>query len=84
MLSSPNLGVKTQKYFVSSSNIFLDKETLLKIWLNPRFNLTIFPGTEPWRLWFGFALIILRGSYKKTFRRDQNNVNKFKKSGRAF
>ena len=82
MLSSPNLGVKTQKYFVSSSNIFLDKETLLKIWLNPR--LTIFRGTEPWRLWFGFALIILRGSYKKTFRRDQNNVNKFKKSGRVF
>ena len=82
MLSSPNLGVKTQKYFVSSSNIFLDKETLLKIWLNQ--DLTIFRGTEPWRLWFGFALIILRGSYKKTFRRDQNNVNKFKKSGRVF
>ena len=84
MLSSLNLGVKTQKYFVSSSNIFLDKKTLLKIWLNPRFNLTILGGTEPWRLWFGFALIILRCSSKKTFRRDQNNVNKFKKSGRVF
>ena len=35
MLSSLNRGVKTQKYFVSSSNIFLDKKTLLKIWLNP-------------------------------------------------
>ena len=35
MLSSLNLGVKTQKYIVSSSNMFLDKKTLLKIWLNP-------------------------------------------------
>ena len=35
MLSSLNRGVKTQKYFVSSSNIFLDKKTLLKVWLNP-------------------------------------------------
>ena len=35
MLSSLNLGVKTQKYFVSSSDMFLDKKTLLKIWLNP-------------------------------------------------
>ena len=47
MLSSLNLGVKTQKYFVSSSNMFLDKKTLLKIWLNPGLNLTIFRGTEP-------------------------------------
>ena len=78
MLSSLNLGVKTQKYFVSSSNMFLDKKTLLKIWLNSGFNLTIFRGTGPWRLWFGFGLIILRGSYKKTFRRDQNKVKKFK------
>ena len=38
MLSSLNLGVKTQKYFVSSSNMFLDKKTLLKIWLNPGLN----------------------------------------------
>ena len=73
MLSSLNLAVKTQKV-VSLSNMFL-----LKIWLNPGFNLTIFRGTGPWRLWFGFGLIILRGIYKKkTFRRDQNNVNKFK------
>ena len=78
MLSSLNLGVKTRNYFVSSSNMFLDKKILLKIWLNPGFNLTIFRGTGPWRLWFGFGLIILRGTYKKTFRRDQNNVNKFK------
>ena len=45
MLSSLNLGVKTEKYFVSSSNMFLDKKTLLKIWLNPGLNLTIFRGT---------------------------------------
>ena len=59
MLSSLNLAVKTQKV-VSLSNMFL-----LKIWLNPGFNLTIFRGTGPWRLWFGFGLIILRGIYKK-------------------
>ena len=47
MLSSLNLGVKTQKYFVSSSNMFLDKKTLFKIWLNPGLNLTIFRGTGP-------------------------------------
>ena len=47
MLSSLNLGVKTQKYFVSLSNMFLDKKTLLKIWLNPGLNLTIFRGTGP-------------------------------------
>ena len=35
MLSSLNLGVETQKYFVSLSNMFLDKKTWLRIWLNP-------------------------------------------------
>ena len=54
MLSSLNLEVKAKKYFVSSSNLFLDKKTLLKIWLNPGLNLTTFRGTGPWRLsaWF--------------------------------
>ena len=33
MLLSLNLGVKTQKYFVSSSNMFLDEKTLVKIGL---------------------------------------------------
>ena len=47
MLSSLSLGVKARKYFVSSSDIFLDKKTLLKIWLNPGLNLTIFRGTRP-------------------------------------
>ena len=28
------LGVKSQQYFVSSSCMFLDKKTLLKVWLN--------------------------------------------------
>ena len=41
MLSSLNLGVKIQQYFVSSSDRFLDKETLLEV-LNPGLNLTIF------------------------------------------
>ena len=27
--------------------------------------------------WFGFGLIILRGSCKETFRRGPHNVNKF-------
>ena len=39
--------VKVQLYFVSSSYMFLDKKTLLKIWLNPGLNLTIFRGTRP-------------------------------------
>ena len=42
MLSSVNFEVKTQQYFVSSSDMFLEKETLLKIWLNPWLNLTTF------------------------------------------
>ena len=41
--------VKAQQYFVSSSYMFLDKKTLLKMWLNPGLNLTIFRGTEPCR-----------------------------------
>ena len=38
---------KAQQYFVSSSCMFLDKETLHKIWLNRGLNLTIFSGTGP-------------------------------------
>ena len=34
MLSLLYLGVKAQQYFVSSSCVFLDKKTLLKVWLN--------------------------------------------------
>ena len=41
MLSSLNLGVKTQKYFVSWSDKLVDEKTLLKIWLNPGQNVTI-------------------------------------------
>jgi len=47
MSSSLNLGVKTQKYSVSLSKVFLDKKTLHKIWLNAGLNLTIFRGTAP-------------------------------------
>ena len=38
-LSSLNFEVKTQQYFVNSSDMFLEKNTLLKIWLNPGLNL---------------------------------------------
>ena len=48
MLSFLIFEAKTQQYFVSSSCIFLDKKNLLKIWLNPGLNLTIFRGTGPW------------------------------------
>ena len=41
MLSSLNFEVKTQQYFVSSSDMFLEKITLLIIWLNPALNLAI-------------------------------------------
>ena len=34
MLSLLYLGVKAQQYFVSSSCMFLEKKTLLKVWLN--------------------------------------------------
>ena len=50
MLSSLNLEVKTPQYFVSgvsSSDMFLDKKTLFKIWVNLGLNLTIFRGTGP-------------------------------------
>ena len=52
MLSSLSLEVKARQYFVSSSDIFLEKKTLLKIWLNPGLNLTIFRGTRTWCVWF--------------------------------
>ena len=48
MLSSLSLGVKTKQYFVCSSNVFLDKKTVLKIWINPGLNVTIFRGTGRW------------------------------------
>ena len=35
------------RYFVSLSHMFLDKKSLLKIWLNPGLNVTIFRGTLP-------------------------------------
>ena len=47
MLSSLYLVVNAQQYFVTSSCMFLDEKTVLKIWLNPGLNLTIFRGTGP-------------------------------------
>ena len=50
MLSSLYVGVKIQQYFVSSSDMFLDKETLLEVWLNPGLNLTIFLNLNHWKV----------------------------------
>ena len=47
VLSSLSLEVKALQYFVSSSDLLLDKKTLVKIWLNPGLNLTIFGGAWP-------------------------------------
>ena len=44
MLSFLFCEVKAQQYFVSSSHMFLDKKTLLKIWLNPGLNLNSAQG----------------------------------------
>ena len=41
------LGVKARQYFVSSSFMFLDKKTLLQIWLNPGLKLAIFREPGP-------------------------------------
>ena len=43
-----------KRYVVSSSWIFLDEKTLLKVWLNPGLKLTIFRGN---RVLMGKALI---------------------------
>ena len=45
VLSFLFFGVKAQQYFVSSSYMFGDRKTLLKLRLNPGLNLTIFRGT---------------------------------------
>ena len=47
MLSLLFLRVKVQQYFVSLSYMFLDMKTVLKIWLNPGYNSTIFRRTRP-------------------------------------
>ena len=47
MLSLLYLVVTAQQYFATSSCMFFDKKTVLDIWLNPRLNLTVFPGTGP-------------------------------------
>ena len=36
-----------QQYFASLSDMFLDKKTVLKIWLNPGLKVTIVRGTGP-------------------------------------
>ena len=41
------LRVKAQQYFESLSYMFLDKKTMLKIWLNPGLNLSSFNEPGP-------------------------------------
>ena len=71
MLSSLNLGLKTQQYFVSSSDTFLDKKTLLEIWLNPGLNLTTFWETGPRSL----GIPELTGRTLKIVMSDRNVLN---------
>ena len=71
MLSSLNLGLKTQQYFVSSSDMFLDKKTLLEIWLNPGLNLTTFRGTGPRSL----GILELTGRTLQIVMSDRNVLN---------
>ena len=61
MLSLLYLGVHAEQYFTNSSCMFLDKKNLLKIWLNPGLNLTIFQGTRPW------MLLLMHGTYVANF-----------------
>ena len=49
MLSLLYLGVKAKQYFVCSRCIFLDKKTLLKIWLDPWFSPERGGGDSPIR-----------------------------------
>ena len=46
-LTFPFLKVEAQQCFISSGCMFLGKKALLKIWINPGLNLTIFRGTGP-------------------------------------
>ena len=41
------LGIKAKQYFVSLNCTFLDKKFLLKVWLKPGLNLTVFRGNGP-------------------------------------
>ena len=61
MLSLLYLGVHAEQYFANSSCVFLDKKNLLKIWLNPGLNLTIFQGTRPW------MLLLMHSTYVANF-----------------
>ena len=61
MLSLLYLGVHAEQYFANWSCMFLDTKNLLKIWLNPGLNSTIFRGTRPW------MLLLTHGTYVANF-----------------
>ena len=66
-------GVKVEQYFVSSSCIFLDIKTLLKVWLNPGLMLTISRGTGPWPLRNYVIITSIRTPTKKIFLKSISN-----------
>ena len=63
--------LKTQQYFVRSSDTLLDKKTLLEIWLNPGLNLTTFWRTGPRSL----GILELTGRTLQIVMSDRNVLN---------
>ena len=64
------IEVKAQQYFVSSRYMFWDKNTLLKIWLNPGLNLTKFRGTGP-RM---FHVAVVQNNGKEMYKKSVLHV----------
>ena len=60
------IEVKAQQYFVISRYMFLDKNTLLKIWLNPGLNLTKFRGTGPRK----FHVAVVQNNGKEMYKKS--------------
>ena len=84
MLSSLNLGVKKQKYFVSSSNMFLDKKTIpanshacgLKTSISHWLTLAGQFLTPDWKMWVVAVLLdtISKNMLTQTHVRNENHV----------
>ena len=64
------ISVKAQQHFASSNCMLLGKKTLLKIWLKPGLNLTIFRGTEPNSVYSTFA----SGAKQLTETKNSNKI----------
>ena len=64
MLSLLYLGVHAEQYVFCQLELHVlrqEKLSILKIWLNPGLNLTIFRGTRPW------MLLLTHGTYVANF-----------------